>query len=100
MNGNAKYGGYKWEDFKSQPYRDRSFLEKLFNFAAYGVSPSELEGAHADIDKLIANADANAKIAEIATMSKGTDLERLFRVMNPDSTIKVISSTAHKYYYD
>jgi hypothetical protein len=86
-----KQAGYNYEEFKSQPYRERSLLEAIYNYGAYGVSPSELKGAHSEIDKLIENADPKAKIAEVATISMGRDLERLFRVLNPDSTVKMIS---------
>jgi len=95
-----KQAGYKYEDFKSQPYRERNLLEALYNYGAYGVSPSELRGAHSAIDRLIENADPKAKIAEVATISMGEDIERLFRVLNPDSTIKLISKLGHRYYDD
>jgi|TARA_A100001515_G_scaffold6072_1_gene5222 hypothetical protein len=95
-----KQAGYDYEEFKSQPYRERSLLEALYNYTAYGVSPSELKGAHSDIDKLIENADPKAKIAEVATISMNRDLERLFRVLNPDSTVKMISVLGDRFLDD
>ena len=98
MNGKIKQGGYNYEEFKAQPLRERGFLESLVNYLGYGVSQSEIGGAHEDIDKLIENADPNAKIARLARVSQGRDIEDLFRVLNPDSTIKVVSSMADRYY--
>jgi len=100
MNSKIKQGGYNYEDFKSQPLRERGFLESLVNYLGYGVSQSEIGGAHEDIDRLIENADPDVRIARLARISQGRDIEDLFRVLNPDSTIKVVSSIADRYYDD
>ena len=100
MNSKIKQGGYNYEEFKAQPLRERGLLEALVNYLGYGVSQSEIGGAHEDIDKLIENADPNAKIARLARISQGRDIEDLFRVLNPDSTVKVVSSMADRYYDD
>ena len=100
MKSKNKQAGYKYEDFKSQPIRERGLLESLVNLIGYGVSQSEIAGAHQDIDRLIENADPNARIARLARISQGRDIEDLFRVLNPDSTIKLVSTMADKYYDD
>ena len=100
MNNKNKQGGYNYQEFKAQPLRERGFLESLVNYLGYGVSQSEIGGAHEDIDRLIENADPEARIARLARISQGRDIEDLFRVLNPDSTIKVISSLADRYYDD
>jgi len=100
MKSKNKQAGYKYEDFKSQPIRKRGLLESLVNLIGYGVSQSEIGGAHEDIDRLIENADPNARIARLARISQGRDIEDLFRVLNPDSTIKLVSTMADKYYDD
>ena len=100
MNNKNKQCGYNYQEFKAQPLRERGFLESLVNYLGYGVSQSEIGGAHEDIDRLIENADPEARIARLARISQGRDIEDLFRVLNPDSTIKVISSLADRYYDD
>jgi len=100
MKSKNKQAGYKYEDFKSQPIRERGLLESLVNLIGYGVSQSEIAGAHQDIGRLIENADPNARIARLARISQGRDIEDLFRVLNPDSTIKLVSTMADKYYDD
>ena len=100
MHGKNKQAGYNYEEFKSQPFEEQGFLNNLINYMMDSVSPSEHRGAHGEINKLIENADPQAKIARLARMSEGRRVRDLFRVLNPDSTMKVISSTADKYYDD
>ena len=101
MNNKNKQGGYEYEDFQSQPFKEPGLLESLINFImGGGVTTSEMRGAHGEIDKLIENADPNAKIARLARISQGRNIEDLYRVLNPDSTIKLTSAGADRYYDD
>tara|TARA_R110002020_G_scaffold129564_2_gene290029 strand:+ start:203 stop:646 length:444 start_codon:yes stop_codon:yes gene_type:complete len=101
MSDNNKQGGYNYEDFKSQEFKEPTFLEKILNYTiGSGVSTSEMRGAHGDIDKLIENADANAKIARIASTSRGRYVNDVYRILNPDSTIKILDAEADRYYDD
>tara|TARA_R100000808_G_C2075823_1_gene101551 strand:- start:219 stop:659 length:441 start_codon:yes stop_codon:yes gene_type:complete len=100
MGNKEMQGGYEWGEFSSQPFEEQGFLNNLVNYLIDSVSPSEHRGAHGEINKLIENADPNAKIARLARMSSGRNITDLFRVLNPDSTIKVVSSTADRYYDD
>ena len=100
-NNNNNNGGYNWEDWNSQEFEEPGMMGALLNYIiGRGVSTSEMRGAHGEIDKLIANADPSDKIARLARISQGRHVEDLFRVLNPDSTIKVTSSRADKFYDD
>ena len=100
MGNKEIQGGYDYEDFSSQPFEEQGLLNDFFNYMLDSVSPSEHRGAHGEINKLIENADPQAKIARLARMAEGRRITDLFRVLNPDSTMKVISSTADRYYDD
>jgi len=100
MGNKEIQGGYDYEDFSSQPFEEQGLLNDFFNYMLDSVSPSEHRGAHNEINKLIENADPQAKIARLARMVEGRRIRDLFRVLNPDSTIKVISSTADRFYDD
>ena len=94
-------GGYEYEDFKSQEFKEPNTLESILNYIiGGGVSTSEIRGAHTDIDKLIENADEKSKIARISRTQRGRKIEDMFRILNPDSTIKILPSGEIDRYYD
>ena len=89
--------GYKYEDFKSQPYEEPGWLEWIYDFFQ-GVTPSRQKLAHSEIDKLIENAPANVPIAKISRQAGADAFFDLYRVLMPDSTIKVASAHANRFH--
>ena len=89
--------GYKYEDWKSQPYEEPGWLEWVFDFLQ-GVTPSRQRLAHSEIDKLIENAPANAPIAKISREAGADAFYDLYRVLMPDSTIKVGQGYASRFH--
>ena len=63
-----------------------------------GISSSEYEGAHNDIDKLIANADKDAKLAELFKLIDGRTVIKGYRHLAPDSTVNLVSSFSDMYH--
>ena len=84
--------GQTYEEWNKDEFPEQSLWDDLANLLG-GASSSRWEGAHNDIDKLIANAPANSKIARIS--SEGFDgggwKKDLYRVLDDkDSTIKLL----------
>ena len=98
MGDKEMQGGYKWDDFKSQPFKQPGWLESILNYMSAGVSPSELRGAHEGIDRLIENADPNAKIARLSREQTGRHIFDLYRVLNPDSTIRIEGAGVDRFH--
>jgi len=64
-----------------------------------GVSSSEYEGAHSDIDKLIANADKDALLAKLFNVDDGRDTGSVYRHLNPkDSTVTLLQGMIDRHY--
>ena len=76
---------------------DRSMITRLVDMFS-GISSSEYQGAHNDIDKLIANADADAELAELFKLFEGRTTIKGYRHLSPDSTVNLITSSTDKYH--
>tara|TARA_R100001463_G_scaffold66976_1_gene120615 strand:+ start:23 stop:481 length:459 start_codon:yes stop_codon:yes gene_type:complete len=88
--------GYAYEDFKSQDYEEPGWLKWLYDFTQ-GVTPSRQKLAHSEIDKLIENAPANVPIAKISREARADAFFDLYRVLMPDSTIKLDLAHANRF---
>ena len=78
---------------------ERGYLAQIYDYLASGTSPSEFQGAHQDIDKLIASADAESELASLFKFSSGRDVVNVFRHLNPaDSTVNLRMGLADMYY--
>ena len=77
----------------------RAFGTQILDYLTSGTSPSEYKGAHDDINKLIANADAESTLAKLYQMNVGRENIGVYRHLNPkDSTVNIIMGLADQYY--
>ena len=78
---------------------ERGYLTQVLDYLSSGVSPSEYQGAHQDIDKLIANADKESVLSKLFDMSVGRENVGVYRHLDPsDSTVNIIMGLADQYY--
>tara|TARA_R100000781_G_C3978299_1_gene92626 strand:+ start:108 stop:458 length:351 start_codon:yes stop_codon:yes gene_type:complete len=64
-----------------------------------GVSESEYEGAHSDIDKIIARADKDAELAKLFDVVEGRNVGAVYRHLDPsDSSVSLIQGMVDKWY--
>ena len=64
-----------------------------------GVSKSEYQGAHNDIDKLIKRADKDAMLSKLFTVEEGRHTGGVYRYLNPkDSTVTLLQGMVDRYY--
>ena len=87
-----KKSGQTYEEWNKDELPEQNLLDNLINLFS-GVSSSRWQGAHNDIDKLIANAPASSKIARISSEDFEGDgwKKDLYRVLDDkDSTIKLL----------
>ena len=76
---------------------DRNMITRLVDMFS-GISSSEYQGAHNDIDKLIANADADAELAELFKLVEGRTVIKGYRHLGKDSAVNLITSSTDKYH--
>ena len=69
---------------------ERDYGTQIFDYLFHGTSPSEYRGAHQDIDKLIANADANSILSQLFKMKVGRENIGVYRHLAPDSTVSIL----------
>ena len=70
----------------------RAFGTQILDYLTAGTSPSEFRGAHEDIDKIIANADAKTEYAKLFDIDYGTNKMAYYRHLNPsDSTVTILT---------
>tara|TARA_R100000742_G_C4257566_1_gene75427 strand:+ start:256 stop:702 length:447 start_codon:yes stop_codon:yes gene_type:complete len=93
---NKKQAGYSFQDWKSQEFPQQNFLNDIINQMS-GASTSSWSLAHEEIDKLIANADSDAAISKISREADSRYLLDLYRVLNPDSTIKLLTGQTQRW---
>ena len=89
-------GGYSWDDFSNQEFPEQNILQDILNRFS-GASTDSWALAHEEIDKLIANADAKSPISRLSRESDGRYLLDLYRVLNPDSTIKLLTGQTQRW---
>ena len=77
---------------------ERGYAKQLLDYLIAGVSPSEFKGAHEDIDKLIARADAKAEYAKLFDFNEGRYVNAVYRHLAPDSTVSLLHADADRYY--
>ena len=78
---------------------ERGYLTQIYDYMTSGVSPSEFQGAHQDIDKLIANADAETELASLFKFSSGWDVVNIFRHLNPAASTVTLKTGLSDIYY-
>jgi len=70
----------------------RPYGIQILDYLKDGSSPSEFRGAHEDIDKIIANADAKTEYAKLFDIDYGTNKMAYYRHLNPsDSTVTILT---------
>ena len=93
---NKEQAGYSFQDWKSQEFPQQNFLQDIINKLS-GASTGSWALAHEEIDKLIANADSDAAISKISREADSRYLLDLYRVLNPDSTIKLLTGQTQRW---
>ena len=77
---------------------NRGWVQKLTDMLG-GVSSSEYEGAHNDINKLIARADEDALLSKLFNVNEGRFTGSVYRHLNPsDSTVTLLQGMVDRYY--
>jgi hypothetical protein len=91
-----KQKGFTFDDWQAQEFPEQNFLNDIINRMS-GASTGSWALAHEEIDNLIANADAKASISKISREADGRYLLDLYRVLNPDSTIKLVTGQTERW---
>ena len=77
---------------------ERAYGTQIFDYLFHNTSPSEYRGAHQDIDKWIANADANSILSQLFQMNVGRENIGVYRHLAPDSTVSILMGLQDEYY--
>ena len=77
---------------------ERGYPTQILDYLISGTSPSEYQGAHTTINKLIANADEKSELAKLYQMRVGRENIGVYRHLNPsDSTVTLLMGLADQY---
>ena len=77
---------------------ERGRLVKFIDYLLDNISSSEFEGAHNDIDKLIANADKEHELAQLFKLRKGNLNIGVYRHLDQgDSTVNMLMGLIDQY---
>ena len=77
---------------------ERGYVKQLLDYLISGSSPSEYQGAHTEINKMIANADAESELAKLYQMRVGRENIGVYRHLDKaDSTVSLLMGLADQY---